>query len=972
MEQEWTERGRAAAGNSPHGEDGVWIGIDVGASSLRAAVYIDEVGECFPIPNEYLKTLTPALVALGKNHCLVGEYANRQDAHDADFFFDLKRAIGGKCADAMGENDDLASLSFTEESSGFLAISPQSGRRVPVEVLLSLLLSRIKRDAENFLETRAEAEVVTVKAAVITVPKYYTPTHKSAINSAAKHAGLQVSFKEDLIAAATAFCFDYRRGSTDAVAERAVLFDLGDSHLDVAWADIRGSNVEVVQTFASDMTKGGRVFEGRIRAGVDARCRKKRCLSGWQLKRKYREIKEQLSSDETAQVDVCFGPSGHGTRFPHLTRKEFELWCKDDFNACENILREAFDEARRTCAGSRKVTVLVAAGRSCRIPCVRAMLNSVGRYENCAVIYLGDDDIARGAAILTPGARASVNEGGGGGLDMGQEHYVDHFSSLGDCDTPPPIHPEKKGHWYKKGSITGLIKSVRRGSRGGPEPVQKQGGHGGRPEAGERNKANSSTPHDRQGEEGSDKAQLPPHKEDMGAPLSRAYPPPPPAPGISAACADEPDLLELNAFSTLKAVIDRQDLISELLLGLNGWRTLAAIDPAGRSSELLLRLQAVIDQADRASELLRLVKKLAWLFMCSSQTARRSRSLKAEYYEDLKKRVGRLLPEECASQRRPYLLVDCWDCDSKTQFALLANDRMTLYDDGTDLVLKRLVDENLCEFVVAPHFLFLAETMEKRAQIVHKFQKIKLCAQNFRVSDASASGEEVKESSSHLESMTGVAKEEKEAEEGKDVDADCLNKNGFQYVIVGKRQRRDLDCPEEVGRKVSVALRKGLNVIACVADISGIRGCREQLEIIRSAVESAAKVGQAVGRRTYWKDNLVIAYEPVWTKREEYTTSTSLPRLPRSERTTYLRLMVSFIRSWIATEVSFEAAQTTRIVYAGSRVDKMHDSVAREIPSLDGLLLEGEDGPDEPYVRGWVQTARLIQTAVQERARVAG
>jgi triosephosphate isomerase len=100
------------------------------------------------------------------------------------------------------------------------------------------------------------------------------------------------------------------------------------------------------------------------------------------------------------------------------------------------------------------------------------------------------------------------------------------------------------------------------------------------------------------------------------------------------------------------------------------------------------------------------------------------------------------------------------------------------------------------------------------------------------------------------------------AEEGAftgEVSAPMLRELGVYGTIVGHSERRQYfgETDETVARRVRAALQGGLSVIACVGESEEEREAGQTELVLRLQVEAVADV-------TEDRDNLVIAYEPIW------------------------------------------------------------------------------------------------------------
>ena len=137
------------------------IGIDLGTTNSLASVWKDS--RPVIIRNSLGSILTPSVVGVDEdNNVVVGEVAReRLISHPDKTVSEFKRSMGTKKTFSVGDN------SFTPEQ------------------LSSLVLNKIKEDAEAFLGDE-------ITEAVISVPAYFDDCRRSATKQAAEMSGLKV------------------------------------------------------------------------------------------------------------------------------------------------------------------------------------------------------------------------------------------------------------------------------------------------------------------------------------------------------------------------------------------------------------------------------------------------------------------------------------------------------------------------------------------------------------------------------------------------------------------------------------------------------------------------------------------------------------------------------------------------------------------------------------------------------------
>jgi triosephosphate isomerase len=155
------------------------------------------------------------------------------------------------------------------------------------------------------------------------------------------------------------------------------------------------------------------------------------------------------------------------------------------------------------------------------------------------------------------------------------------------------------------------------------------------------------------------------------------------------------------------------------------------------------------------------------------------------------------------------------------------------------------------------------------------------------------------------------------AEEGAftgEVSPPMLRELGVYGVIVGHSERRQYfaETDETVARRVRAALDHGLSVIACVGESEEEREAGQTELVLRLQVESIADVAED-------RDNLVVAYEPVWA------IGTGRTATPETAQEAH-----AFIKSLLDVPV----------LYGGSvKPDNAAELLAQ--PAVDGALVGG-------------------------------
>lgn len=202
------------------------IGIDLGTTNSLACIWKN--GSPLIIKNSLGNTITPSVVGVDdNNNIIVGEVAKeRLISHPGKTASEFKRTLGTRKIYKVGANG------FTSEQ------------------LSSLVLKKIKEDAEAFL-----GEEIT--EAVISVPAYFDDCRRNATKQAAELSGLKV---ERLInePSAAALAYMQKHGFEDGTY---MVIDFGGGTLDVSMIDSFDSIMEILAVAGNNQLGGKDINE---------------------------------------------------------------------------------------------------------------------------------------------------------------------------------------------------------------------------------------------------------------------------------------------------------------------------------------------------------------------------------------------------------------------------------------------------------------------------------------------------------------------------------------------------------------------------------------------------------------------------------------------------------------------------------------------------------------------------------------
>ncbi|MCD7866305.1 MAG: molecular chaperone DnaK [Clostridiales bacterium] len=344
------------------------IGIDLGTTNSCVAVM--EGGQPVVIANAEGSRTTPSIVAFTKNgERLIGDTAKRQAV----------------------TNPDRTISSIKREMGKNYTVSIDRKKYTPQEIS-SMILQKLKKDAEDYLGQ-------PVTDAVITVPAYFDDAQRKATKDAGRIAGLNV---ERIINEPTAAALAY--GLDNAQPQKILVYDLGGGTFDVSVIEISESMIEVLAT-AGNNRLGGDDYDKRV---SDYLLREFYSKEGIRLEKDPVAMKRIIEEAEKAkialstatEIDINLPYIATGRTGPvhlelRLTRAKFEELTRDLTESTVGPVQTALADAGMRPADLGKVLLV---GGSTRIPAVQEKVRQLLGQEPSKNLN-PDECVALGAAI---------------------------------------------------------------------------------------------------------------------------------------------------------------------------------------------------------------------------------------------------------------------------------------------------------------------------------------------------------------------------------------------------------------------------------------------------------------------------------------------------------------------------------------------------------------------------------------------
>ena len=365
------------------------IGIDLGSTLSEVAVI--DGGKPTIIVNDEGSRTTPSVVGFTKDgERKIGSAAKRQMVTNPKGTINLIKRFMGSTYDESKES--IAHMQYDIINKNNKPVVSVNGKEYTPEEISAMILSKLKKCAEDYLGE-------TVTDAVITVPAWFSDPARSATKVAGEIAGLNVlRVVAEPTAAILASNIDMNKGG------KYMVVDYGGSTLDFSIADISDGVVEILAS-NGDIYRGGSDLDKLVSNYIIEEFKK---VEGIDLTNDAMAMSRVIEAAEKAKVElsnvsttdinlpyITATESGPKHLNVQLTRAKFEQIIDGEIEKVIKLGKEAIKKAN---IKTTDLDGILLVGGSTRIPKVQDELTKA--FDRPLIKNVNVDEVvALGAAV---------------------------------------------------------------------------------------------------------------------------------------------------------------------------------------------------------------------------------------------------------------------------------------------------------------------------------------------------------------------------------------------------------------------------------------------------------------------------------------------------------------------------------------------------------------------------------------------
>ena len=362
------------------------VGIDLGTTN--SLIGIMDSGFPILLADRDGSRLTPSVVHVPESgDPIVGSAADRMRVLEPErTLYSVKRIIGRRPGESDKEN-----LPFTVKSQSGQTVIEVGDQVLKPEDVASLILSKLKMDAENALGR-------PVKRAVITIPAYFNDLQRQATKRAGELAGFTVErIINEPTAAALAYGLD-RLGDRSRIA----VYDLGGGTFDISILELSEGVFRVLSTNGNTRLGGDDIDRELVRLlkeriigrHPELRPQLEDRIFSARLREVAHAAKIRLSIEDIVQVEIPFLAGNQNFAYA-LSRQELEAIARPIIRRTRAHCLRSLDDAK---LDPRNLDEVILVGGATRMPIVRQFVAEVFQHLPNAT-QNPDEAVAIGATI---------------------------------------------------------------------------------------------------------------------------------------------------------------------------------------------------------------------------------------------------------------------------------------------------------------------------------------------------------------------------------------------------------------------------------------------------------------------------------------------------------------------------------------------------------------------------------------------
>ena len=365
------------------------IGIDLGSTLSEVAVM--EGGQATVLVNEEGHRTTPSVISFSKDgERKVGAAAKRQAITNPKGTVNLIKRFMGGTYDEVKDNVTHVQYDVIDKN-GYPRVIIEDKEYTPEE-LSAMILSKMKKIAEDYLQEE-------VTEAVITVPAYFNDAQREATKKAGEIAGLNVRrIVAEPTAAILASNIDMDKGG------KYMVVDYGGSTLDFSIADISDGVVEILAS-NGDVYCGGSDLDKIVAQYIVDEFKS---TEGFDLNNDSMAMSRVMEAAEKAKMELS-NMSSTDINLPYitaidgipkhltltLTKAKFEQLIDGEINKVIKLGKEAIKKAN---INTNELDGILLVGGSTRIPKLQDELTKEFNRPLLKNVNV-DEVVAMGAAV---------------------------------------------------------------------------------------------------------------------------------------------------------------------------------------------------------------------------------------------------------------------------------------------------------------------------------------------------------------------------------------------------------------------------------------------------------------------------------------------------------------------------------------------------------------------------------------------